>query len=95
MSKRIGRQTIALPSAPAILSWAAVVGKKEGEGPLGAGFDYVSEDSYFGQESWEKAESQMLRQCFAHRNRRHSPSESKAPMWRLIRPHLASLSAAS
>ncbi len=64
MSKRIGRQTLAFPSAPAILSYASVVGKKEGEGPLGIGFDRVSQDSYFGQESWEKAESEMLRQCF-------------------------------
>ncbi len=64
MTKKIGRQTAALPSAPAVLSYAAVVGKKEGEGPFRDGFDRISQDSYFGQESWEKAESQMLWQCF-------------------------------
>ena len=64
MSKRIGKQTLYLPSAPAVEGYAAVVGKKEGEGPLAKRFDFISEDSYFGQASWEKAESHMLRQCF-------------------------------
>ena len=64
MSKRIGKQTLYLPSAPAVEGFAAVVGKKEGEGPLAKRFDFISEDSYFGQASWEKAESHMLRQCF-------------------------------
>ena len=65
MTKRIGNQTLLLPSAPAVLGSAAVVGKKEGEGPLKDRFDDISEDSYFGQSTWEKAESHMLRRCFA------------------------------
>lgn len=64
MTKRIGKQTLVLESAPAVEGCAAVVGKKEGEGPLGKRFDLISEDSYFGESSWEKAESHMLRQCF-------------------------------
>ena len=64
MTKRIGKQTLLLPSAPAVLGSAAVVGKKEGEGPLKDRFDFISEDSYFAQSTWEKAESHMLRQCF-------------------------------
>lgn len=64
MTKRIGKQTLVLESAPAVEGCAAVVGKKEGEGPLGKRFDLISEDSYFGETSWEKAESHMLRQCF-------------------------------
>ena len=62
--KRLGKQTVYLPSAPAVQGYAAVVGKKEGEGPLGKRFDLISEDSYFGESSWEKAESHMFRQCF-------------------------------
>lgn len=62
--KHIGKQTIALQNPPCIASGAAVVGKKEGEGPLRERFDYISQDSYFGQKSWEKAESTMLKQCF-------------------------------
>lgn len=65
MAKRVGKQTL-FPDRPAIiLSHAAIVGKKEGEGPLGKGFDYVSEDGYFGENSWEKAEQQMLRRAFS------------------------------
>lgn len=65
MTKRKGRQTLILESAPTIAAHAAVVGKKEGEGPLKQYFDYISDDSYFGEKSWEKAESAMLRQCFS------------------------------
>ena len=64
MAKRIGKQTLVLPSAPGVLGYAGVAGKKEGEGPLGSRFDYIGEDSYFGEKSWEKAESHMLKQCF-------------------------------
>ena len=65
MNKRIGKRTLLLPSAPAILGHAAVAGQKEGEGPLKDCFDSVSEDSSFGEQTWEKAESRMLRDCFA------------------------------
>lgn len=62
--KKIGRQTALLEIKPVIRSCAAVVGKREGDCALGGGFDYVSDDSYFGQETWEKAESEMIRKCF-------------------------------
>lgn len=64
MSKHIGKQTVRFSSPPCFVAEAAVVGKKEGEGPLGQRFDYISTDSYFGEKSWEKAESTMLKQCF-------------------------------
>lgn len=64
-TKKLGRQTIRFSSPPSIISSAAVVGKKEGEGPLGHCFDYISEDYYFGEKTWEKAESHMLKQCFS------------------------------
>ena len=64
MAIRLGRQTARLQRPPALLGWAAVGGKKEGEGPLRRGFDLLSEDSYFGEASWEKAETRMLRECF-------------------------------
>ena len=51
---RIGRQTIVFDSGPALLGWASVVGKKEGQGPLSREFDIVSQDTKFGQDSWEK-----------------------------------------
>lgn len=59
MTKHLGRQSLRFNFPPSILSYASVVGKKEGEGPLAAYFDEIHEDTKFGQETWEKAESQM------------------------------------
>ena len=64
MTKHKGSQTVAFSTPPRVRAEAAVVGKKEGEGPLRERFDHISSDSYFGQKSWEKAESSMLRRCF-------------------------------
>jgi len=58
-TKKLGRQTVALGNPPSIAGHANVVGKKEGEGPLAASFDFISSDDTFGQASWEKAESAM------------------------------------
>lgn len=62
--EHIGTQTLRLRAPVCVAAGAAVVGKKEGDGPLGTRFDTVSTDSYFGQKSWEAAETVMLRQCF-------------------------------
>lgn len=40
-------------------NFASVVGKKEGDGPLGAYFDEIIEDSHFGKQTWEQAESRF------------------------------------
>ena len=65
MAIYLGKQTAAPERRVGVVCAASVVGRKEGEGPLGARFDRVSEDSYFGKKSWESAESEMLRQCVA------------------------------
>ncbi len=44
---------------PSIISRATVVGKKEGAGPLGKGFDMVIEDDMCGLDTWEAAESHL------------------------------------
>ena len=59
MQKRLGRQTVVLERPGVILSHAAVGGKQEGEGPLAAYFDHLWGDSFFGEKTWEKAESAM------------------------------------
>ncbi len=46
-----------------IQSCASVVGKKEGEGPLGKLFDLVCEEPMFGSDTWEAAESAMQREA--------------------------------
>lgn len=58
--KRLGKQTIKLSAPPSIMATAAIVGPKEGEGPLASYFDMVQKDDYFGQESFEKAESKFV-----------------------------------
>ena len=64
MMKKTGRQTLRLQDTPSIVSFASVVGQKEGEGPIGHCFDKICLDAYFGEKSWEKAESSMLKECF-------------------------------
>ncbi len=54
---RIGQSTIVLPNRPRIVGSAAIVGKKEGNGPLRDEYDQIIEDDLFGEETWEKSES--------------------------------------
>ncbi|HIS57258.1 MAG TPA: hypothetical protein IAB48_11480 [Candidatus Fimimorpha excrementavium] len=60
---RQGKYSQKFENSVYITSAASVAGKKEGEGPLGTLFDYVEEDSQFGQDNWEAAESQMQKQA--------------------------------
>ena len=62
MEKHIGEQTVRFANPPSIIATAAIVGPKEGEGPLAQHFDVISPDVLFGTDSWEKAESEMSRQ---------------------------------
>jgi hypothetical protein len=64
-TRRLGRQTVVFSNPPVIVAEASVVGKKEGEGPLGDRFDEVEPDAYFGEKTWESGESAMLRRCLA------------------------------
>ncbi len=61
MAKRLGNKTVELEKKPKIVSSAAVVGKKEGEGPLAKDFDEIYQDPTMGEDSWEKAESLLLK----------------------------------
>lgn len=63
MAIRTGRFTITLPSRPVVQGFAAVAGKKEGEGPLAAEFDHIFDDTTLGEVSWEKAESKLHREA--------------------------------
>lgn len=57
--KRIGERTIIFENKPTILSYGSVVGKKEHEGPLSNEFDAYTIDSFFGEKTFEKAESKL------------------------------------
>lgn len=58
-----GSQSIQFDTAPYIVSSASIVGKKEGEGPLGKYFDLIGQDDLFGEETWESAESAMQKKA--------------------------------
>jgi stage V sporulation protein AD len=57
-NKRV-KQSFILPQMPVITAWASVAGKKESQGPLASHFDYTSQDTRFGQSTWEQAEKRM------------------------------------
>lgn len=78
--KHLGRQTVRFETPPSIIASASVVGKKEGEGPLKDYFDQVSEDTKFGQNSWEKAESQMQTLALQAAMKKASISPSQVDM---------------
>ncbi|MBQ4537115.1 MAG: stage V sporulation protein AD [Lachnospiraceae bacterium] len=59
MKQNLGRASIRLEKEVYILNSASIVGKKEGEGPLGLLFDKVGEDDLFGCNCWEEAESTL------------------------------------
>ena len=54
-------KVLRLKNPPSVIGYAAVVGGKEYEGPLGADFDLHDETSEFGMDTWEKSESEMQR----------------------------------
>lgn len=60
MAQRKGK-TVILEKKPRIIANAGVAGKKESEGPLGDEFDEVFEDTTMGQASWEKAETELMK----------------------------------
>ena len=60
--KHIGNQTIKLDTPPTILETASIVGPKEGEGPLAKYFDQCLEDEFWGENTWEKAESKIIKE---------------------------------
>lgn len=63
MSEKIGRASFKLVSAPSVVSFAAIGGKKEKEGPLGECFDKINDDPYLSNETYEQGESQLQKQA--------------------------------
>ena len=62
--KHIGSQTIKFSNPPSIIAGAAIVGPKEGQGPLGKSFDIVIEEEAWGEKTWEKAETKLVKEAF-------------------------------
>jgi len=64
-NKRNGSQTVKFDNPPRIISTGSIVGPKEGQGPLRLYFDEIIDDEMWGEKSWEKAESKIMRETFA------------------------------
>ena len=64
-NKKIGKQTVKLSTPVTISSTYSIVGQKEGEGPLAKYFDIILEDEYWGEKTWEKTESKIVKECVA------------------------------
>ena len=60
-SQALGKQSIKFQIPVYLVNSASVVGKKEGEGPLGDSFDVVVKDDKDGFDTWEEAESALQR----------------------------------
>lgn len=76
-TKKLGGQTAALACPPSLLSFANVVGKKEGEGPLAACFDYVDTDDAFGASTWEQSERAMQQKALTLALEKAGPGEGQ------------------
>lgn len=61
-NKMVGKQSIEFGKPIYIQCSASIVGKKEGQGPLGELFDKISTDDMFGADSWEAAESALQKE---------------------------------
>jgi stage V sporulation protein AD len=57
---KIGQQSIGFSQPPVITSGANIVGPEEGEGPLAEYFDWILDDTLFGERTWEMAERKIL-----------------------------------
>ena len=62
MGQKLGRQSFSFTKPPVIAAAANIVGPMEGEGPLASQFDWIMDDILFGESTWERAESKMLRE---------------------------------
>ncbi len=60
--QKIGKQTVKFDTPPTILQTASIVGPKESDGPLASYFDQCLEDEFWGEKTWEKAESKIIKE---------------------------------
>ena len=60
--KHVGTQTILFDAPPTILETSSIVGPKESQGPLAKYFDQCLDDEFWGEKTWEKAESKIIKE---------------------------------
>ena len=60
--EKVGKQSIRFENFPSIISTACIVGPKESNGPLAKYFDKCLDDEFWGEKTWEKAESKIIKE---------------------------------
>ncbi len=60
--EKLGKQTVKFNNPVTILQTASIVGPKEADGPLAQYFDNCLEDEFWGEKTWEKAESKIIKE---------------------------------
>lgn len=60
-TKRLGNRTVKFENPPTVISEYSIAGKKENDGRLKGLFDKVVDDAMYGEDSWEKAESKLMK----------------------------------
>ena len=60
--QKLGKQTIKFDNPVSINSTASIVGPKESNGPLSKYFDKCLQDEFWGEKTWEKAESKIIKE---------------------------------
>ena len=60
--EKLGKQTIKFNNPPTIAECASIVGPKESQGPLAKYFDQTLDDEFWGEKTWEKAESKIIKE---------------------------------
>lgn len=63
--QKLGKQTIKFDNPPTILETSSIVGPKESEGPLAKYFDTCLNDEFWGEKTWEKAESKIIKEAIS------------------------------
>ena len=61
--EKLGKQTIKFDNPPSIVDCYSIVGPKEAQGPLCKYFDKTLDDEFWGEKSWEKAESKIIKEA--------------------------------
>ncbi|AYD39815.1 stage V sporulation protein AD [Clostridium fermenticellae] len=77
MNKRLGDQTVRIESKPRIISTASVVGPKEGKGNFKDYFDVILKNDHKENESFEKAETNILSTAISESIKRANLTEEK------------------
>ena len=59
---KLGNQTLKFNTPITIVETGSIVGPKEAAGPLNKYFDKCLDDEFWGEKSWEKAESKIIKE---------------------------------